>query len=91
MVRVGRGTDTLWAYGLFAPALGMTAHIDDGPFAELFATLSVELGGGVAFRLWRGLFVAGELSFDTGIDVVEPEPRDDLTFLNTRLMLGWSF
>lgn len=94
MARVGRGTNNLWGYGLF----GVGAEIrvdspppsDPSPFVDPYFVVSVEAGGGVAARLWRGFFVGGELTFETGTDFYGGV-ADELSFFNARVVTGWAF
>jgi len=94
MARFGRGTDALWGYGL----LGVGAELRfDSPrgqgaaFVDTYPVVSVEAGGGIAARLWRGFFVGGELTFETGTDFYSRGFNDSLSFFNARVVTGWTF
>lgn len=92
LLRVGRGTDRLWGYGLMAIHLGaqVTAGGPEADEPSVSALLGFEGGGGVAVRVVSALFVAGELAFELGTDPFFSVSESQVALLNARLMIGFS-
>lgn len=78
------------------PGWGCASHVNTpgdpaSGFVETYPVAFVEAGGGVAAQLRRGLFIGGELTFDTGTDFYQRGINGQLSLFNLRVVTGWSF
>jgi outer membrane protein OmpA-like peptidoglycan-associated protein len=92
-LRIGGGSPKLIGYALLAPGLALgISRTDGGRFVT--PGFGLDFGGGLWGRVWRGLFVGGEVVITPSIYASDPDSfhsSSTVAGLGVRAMLGWQF